>query len=86
MESSRLDRRQLRKRAESDYEATPAPRRPGTAARVSAEPEETLVADPRGGLTPRQMVDDKLRALLGGGPRSLHRGDRPEDVRRIGAN
>lgn len=32
---------------------------------VSAEPEEMLVADARGGLTPGQMVDQKVMALLG---------------------
>lgn len=30
-------------------------------------PEEVLVADPRGALTPAQMVDRKLLALLGRG-------------------
>ncbi len=32
---------------------------------TSLEPEEVLVADPRGGLTPVQMVDQKLMTLLG---------------------
>lgn len=31
----------------------------------SAEPEEVLVADVRGGLTPGQMVDQKVQALMG---------------------
>jgi hypothetical protein len=34
------------------------------AATTLAEPEEVLVADPRGGLAPAQMVDQKLLALL----------------------
>jgi len=38
--------------------------------------EETLVADPRGSLTPGQMVDQKLLALLGSCPRSLEPGNR----------
>jgi len=32
---------------------------------ASLEPEEVLVADARGGLTPVQMVDQKVMALLG---------------------
>jgi hypothetical protein len=36
------------------------------------ESEEVLLADPRGTLTPAQMVDQKLLALLGSCPRSLH--------------
>src|SRR5205807_4884395 len=36
------------------------------------ESEEVLIVDPRGTLTPSQMVDQKLRALLGSCPRSLH--------------
>jgi hypothetical protein len=35
-----------------------------------ADPEESLVADRRGSLTPAQMVDEKLLALLGSCPRS----------------
>jgi hypothetical protein len=38
------------------------------------EREEALIADPRGALTPSQMVDDKLLALLGS---SYLRGCRP---------
>jgi hypothetical protein len=36
------------------------------------ECEEVLVVDPRGMLTPAQMVDQKLLALLGSCSRSLH--------------
>jgi hypothetical protein len=39
------------------------------------EVEEVLIADPRGTLTPAQMVDQKLLALLGSCPRSLHLGN-----------
>jgi hypothetical protein len=45
--------------------------------------DEILVADPRGDLTPIEMVDQKLRALLGSSARSLHSGQRQEDLRRI---
>jgi hypothetical protein len=38
--------------------------------------DEVLIADPRGALTPAQMVDQKLLALLGSCPRSLHHGNR----------
>jgi len=48
------------------------------------EPDEVLVADPRGGLTPTQMVDQKLLTLLGGHPDScLQATGRPENIRRI---
>jgi hypothetical protein len=33
---------------------------------TSPEPDEVLIADPRGRLTSVQMVDQKLTALLGG--------------------
>jgi hypothetical protein len=47
------------------------------------ESEEVVVADPRGSLTPGQMVDQKLLALLGSCPRSLEPGNRQtEDARR----
>jgi hypothetical protein len=36
-----------------------------------AESEDVLIADPRGQMTPAQMVDQKLLALLGSCPRSL---------------
>jgi hypothetical protein len=36
------------------------------------ESDEVLIADPRGGLTPAQMVDQKLLGVLGSCPRSLH--------------
>ena len=49
------------------------------------ESEEVLVADPRGGLTPAQMVEQKLLALLGGGSPGLfiQAAVRPDDIRRI---
>jgi hypothetical protein len=40
------------------------------------ECDEVLVADPRGMLTPAQMVDQKLLALLGSCSRSLYLGSR----------
>lgn len=47
----------------------------GTAETITAlvESDEVLIADPRGALTPAQMVDQKLLTLLGYCP-SLHRG------------
>jgi hypothetical protein len=52
------------------------------------EPEEVLIADPRGSLTPSQMVDQKLLALLGSCPRSLQQNKlvafSPADRRRRG--
>jgi hypothetical protein len=45
------------------------------------ESEELLVADPRGSLTPAQMVDQKLLALLGSCPRSLEPGNRQAERR-----
>ena len=47
----------------------PAPTRgsrgfPRGAASSPGDPEERLVLDPRGGVTPSQMVDQKLLALL----------------------
>jgi hypothetical protein len=50
-----------------------------------AEPEEVLVADPRGGLGPAQMVDQKLLALLQTGNPGLFiqaAGGR-QDIRRV---
>ncbi len=38
------------------------------------EAEEVLIADPRGTLTPAQMVDQKLLALLGTCPRRQRQG------------
>lgn len=62
-------------------------RRSAPAARLAsgaAESEEVLVADPRGLLTPAQMVDRKLLLLLGGGSPGLviQAAGRPGDVRR----
>lgn len=50
----------------SYWQKMPARQRSVTA----LEPEETLVHDVRANLTPTQMVEDKLRALLGGSDRS----------------
>jgi len=38
---------------------------------TGGESDEVLIADPRGGLTPAQMVDQKLLGVLGSCPRSL---------------
>ena len=40
--------------------------------RSAVESDELLIADPRGTLTPGQMVDQKLQTLLGSGSRSLY--------------
>jgi len=55
------------------------------AAAIRLEPEEVLVADPRGDLTPAQQVDNKLLALLpAGGPGLfIHAAGRLHDIRRI---
>lgn len=51
---------------------------------ASAEPDESLVADPRARLTPSQIVDQRLLALLGGGNLGLYlqASGRPGDVRK----
>lgn len=61
------------------YQAVPVP--PVTAC---VEPEEILIADARSKLTPAQMVERKLMALLRhvGPGVSLQRSDRPAAVRR----
>jgi hypothetical protein len=61
-----------RRAAASDQAALFAPRLHIADANPTgwADPEETLVADSRGSLTPAQMVDEKLLALLGSCPRS----------------
>ncbi len=46
------------------------------AAARASEKDEVLVADRRGGLTPGQMVDEKLLALMGSSSRSVQRGGR----------
>jgi len=46
---------------------------PGLNSGASREPEEVLVPDARGGLTPAQMVDQKLQALLGSNYRGIFR-------------
>lgn len=61
----------------------PAYRYREVAASNSAESEEVLVADPRGDLSPSEMVDQKLRTLLIGSPRSLHSVQRPDALRRM---
>jgi len=45
---------------------------PAETAMTFAAPEEMLVADARGGLTPVQMVEQKLLALLGSGHPGLY--------------
>src|SRR5262245_11997966 len=90
-----LSRRERRKQAELP-EPTRGPCRaarhpahqqllPAEAAATLMEPEEVLVADPRGGLTPAQMVEQKLLALLGTGHPGLFlqaAGGR-QDLRRV---
>jgi hypothetical protein len=51
------------------------------------EPEEVLIADPRDGLSPSQMVDQKLLALLQSGNPGLYLQSTgtPQDIRRIPA-
>jgi hypothetical protein len=58
---------------------------PQAAAIVLAESDEVLVADPRGGLTPAQMVDQMLVARLHTGHPGLvlQAAGRPQDVRRL---
>jgi len=67
MEKQMLNRRELNDQA--DPRRTPA--RPQWMAATLAESEDVLIADPRGQMTPAQMVDQKLLALLGSCPRSL---------------
>jgi hypothetical protein len=43
------------------------PHLPEEAAPTLVDPEDVLVADPRGGLTPAQQVELKLQALLAAG-------------------
>jgi hypothetical protein len=47
------------------------PARPQRMVATLAESDDVLIADPRGQMTPAQMVDQKLLALLGSCPRSL---------------
>lgn len=58
---------------------------PEVAATTLAEPDETLVADPRGSWTPSQMVDQKLLALsrIGNPGLFLQAAGRPQDIRRL---
>lgn len=58
---------------------------PDEATTAPAEAEEALVDDPRGRLTPTQMVDLKLLALqrTGNPGLFLQAEGRPQDVRRI---
>jgi len=53
----------------------------GATSRV-AEAEDVLVSDARGDLTPAQMVERKLMALLWGRPSAVPTHAGPEDVRR----
>ena len=67
MQKQMLNRRELNDQA--DPGRTPA--RPQRMVATLAEAEDVLIADPRGQMTPAQMVDQKLLALLGSCPRSL---------------
>lgn len=55
------------------------------AGRIVEETDEVLVADPRGSLTPAQMVARRVLVLLGSGSQGLlHQAvDRPRDIRKI---
>jgi hypothetical protein len=53
---------------------------PEATATTVVEPEDVLIADARDGVTPAQMVEQKLRALLDNG--HARPTGRPEDIRR----
>jgi hypothetical protein len=55
------------------------------AAASPTQPAEILVADPRGGRTPAQMVDQRVLAMLHGGHPGLflQAAGSPQDIRRI---
>jgi hypothetical protein len=86
MASRMLKRRKLPKQAEPPEPAGLGIRivREEEATTALVEPEEVLVADPRGSLTPAQMVQQKLLALLRTGPGLfLPAAGRLQDIRRI---
>src|SRR5947209_1158986 len=67
----------------ADHRRVPRPLLTVETVTIPGEPEEVLIADVRGTLTPTQMVERKLLALLrndglGG---SLQRADGPRDYR-----
>jgi hypothetical protein len=76
-----LKQRELREPAYSRPHQQPVPEETATTA---AEPDESLVADPRASLSPAQIVDQRLLALLGSGNPGLYvqASGRPEGVRR----
>jgi hypothetical protein len=57
------------------------------AATAPVDPDETLIADPRGNLSPSQMVDRKFLLVAGGGNPGLHvqASGRPGNIRRLPA-
>jgi hypothetical protein len=74
------------KRPESDRRASQAGPRSGLAPFATfVEPEETLVVDARGGVTPAQRVGQRLLALLGAGHPGLFLQARglPRGIRRM---
>src|SRR5438552_8393093 len=83
MASQFLDRWELRRRAKTaapaGLSATPE------AVTVLAEPEEVLVADPRGAQSPSQMVDQRLLTRMQNGSPGLftQAAGKPHDIRRI---
>lgn len=52
---------------------------------VGPESEEVLVSDIRGNMTPAQMVEQKLRALLRGSTLTFSRASDLGDLRRVRA-
>jgi hypothetical protein len=76
-----VKRRGMHESTGSRRSLVPAPEEPGTA---SAEPDEVLVADLRGGRTPSQAVAYKLDGLLAAAAhRALGEGGRAEDARHL---
>jgi hypothetical protein len=83
--SQSLVRREPRPRLDTP----PAPARLVVVVEVESpvEPDETLVADARGGFSPSQVVDQRVLALTQSGHPGLHvqASGRPRDIRRLPA-
>jgi len=56
---------------------------PAGATTNAADAEDVLVSDARGDLTPAQMVEQKLRALLWGRTSIVPTTTRADDIRRL---
>ncbi|HEV3258280.1 MAG TPA: hypothetical protein VG013_15480 [Gemmataceae bacterium] len=56
---------------------------PAGATTIAGDAEDVLVSDARGDLTPAQMVEQKLMALLWGRPSAVRATGGVEDVRRV---